>query len=121
MRVSYIELLGARHPLCFSLAAVDAIEDAFGSMEAMSEELGSGQIGRIARAADTVLSILLKAGRIYCSACGEELPLALPCRPADVIDVADNDTIKTIFQALKGDSRREVETETKNVPATPGE
>ncbi len=121
MHVTYIELLGERHPLCFSLAAVEAMEAAFGSLEGMSAELNCGQLGRIAKAADTALAILLKAGRIYCSASGQELPQALPCRPADVIDVTDKETISAIFRAMSGDSRREVEAETKNAPATPGE
>lgn len=121
MKVTYIELLGEKHPLCFSLAAQEALEDTFGSLEAMSEEFSSGENRRIISALDRALSILLKAGRVYLSARGEELPPALPCRPADSIGVTDKEAISAIFRAMSGDSEREVETETKNAPATPGE
>lgn len=120
MRLSYIELLGKKHPLCFSLAAAEALDEAFGSIEKLDEEIGSKDVGRIARATNTLLEILMEAGRIYAAALGEELPEKLPCRPADVIDVRDKTVLANAMAAIRGDTQREVETESKNMEATQG-
>ena len=122
MKITYIELLGEKHPLCLSLAAAQAIDEAFdGGLSQMQEEVLSASTGRQAQAIDTVLQILLKAGRTYVSACGEELPKPLPCRPADLIDVRDQTVITTLFDALSNDTKREVEVEEKNVEAARGQ
>ncbi len=121
MKVTYIELLGEKHPLCFSLAAQEALEETFGGLDAMSEEFASGESRRIISAVDKALQILMKAGRVYLSARGEELPAPLPCRPADLIGAGEKEKIKTIFQAIAADTEREVEVEIKNGEATPGE
>lgn len=119
MRVTYIELLDQRHPMCFSLAASEALDEAFGGLERMQEELQSGSVGRVAKAADTVLAILMQAGRIYASARGEELPEKLPCRPADLIDASSKEAVQAIFSAITGGTEREVETVPKNGEAAP--
>ena len=119
MRVTYIELLGQQHPLCFSLAASEAMDEAFGGLDKMQEELQSGSICRVAKATDKVLTILLKAGRIYASARGEELPDKLPCRPADLIDASSKKAIYAIFSVISSDTEREVETASKNGEAAP--
>lgn len=120
MKITYIELAGKQHPLCFSLAVSEKLDEAFGGLENMQEELDSRNIARISKAIDVVLSALLDAGRIYLTACGEEdkLPPRLACRPADLLDVRDNSVIKTVMAAIQGDSAREVEVVTKNGGAT---
>lgn len=119
MRVSYVEFLGQKHPICFSLAATEQLVEAFGSMEQFAKELEGDDLGKTARGVDTTFQILLKAGRIYASAMGEELPPELPCRPADLIDVRDRSAIAAIFAAIRTDTSRTVEVEPKNGEATP--
>lgn len=120
MRTTYIELLGQRHPLCFSLAASQELDDAFGGLERMQEALASGRLSQAAAAVDTALSILLRAGRTYAAAMGEDLPPELPCRPAEAIDASSGAAIRTIFSAITGDAEREVETAPKKEEAAPG-
>ena len=120
MKVSYVEFLGQKHPICFSLAASEQLVEAFGSMEQFANELDGGDLAKTARAVDITFQILLKAGRVYASAIGEELPPELPCRPADLIDVRDKSAIAAIFAAIRSDTSRTVEVEPKNGEATPG-
>lgn len=119
MKLSYIELAGKRYPMVFSLAATEAMEERFGSLEAMSEELHCGSVKRVAKAVDGVLTILMDAGRIYCEAVGMEIPPRLKCRPADLIDPTDPSTMSLIYGAMARDSSREVEVEGKNAETTP--
>lgn len=121
MKISYIELLGERHPLCLSLSASEELSEAFDGMENMGKALESKDLAVVARAVNTVLTILMRAGRIYVKAVGGELPPELPCRPADVLDMRDGSAIKAIFSAIQSDSSREVEVQTKNGEATQGE
>lgn len=121
MKVSYVEFLGQKHPLCFSLAASEKILGEFGSLEAMSDAITGDDLAEKVRALDRVLQILMKAGRIYASACGEDLPPELPCRPADLIDVRDPKATRAIFDVMKSDTERTVEAEVKNAGPTPGE
>ena len=120
MKVSYIELLGEQHPMCFSLAASEELSAKFGGLEKMENALASKDIAQVAHAVGEVLDCLLKAGRIYVSAAGGELPAELPCRPADLIDVTDGSAVKAIFTAIATDTARMVETKVKNGGATPG-
>ena len=117
MKVTYIELLGERHPLCFSLAASEALDEAFGGLDRMTQALSSGSLSQTAKAVDMVLQILMKAGRVYCGARGDELPPPLPCRPADLLDVRDGSTVGLILTAISGDSEREVEAASKKAGA----
>lgn len=119
MRINYIELLGEKHPLCFSLAATEAICEEFGSTEAMTEAISSDNMALKLRAVDKVLDILLRAGRKYCEVAGLDMPeKPLPCRAADVIDISDPSAIATIFGAIKTDTERTIEAKSKNaVPA----
>lgn len=114
MRVSTIELLGEKHPMCFSLTAATEMEEAFGGLENLSERMTGGSLAQRAAAINTALEILLKAGRIYASASGMEVPDPLPCAPADLIDVTDGGAVRSIFSAITGDTEREVETIPKN-------
>lgn len=120
MKVTYIELLGKQHPMCFSLTAAQEMDEAFGGLEALSERLTAGGIGQVAKAVNTALAILLKAGRTYASLSGIEVPDPLPCAPADLIDVTDGEAIRAIFSAISGNTDREVETIPKNGEATQG-
>ena len=114
MKLSYVELLGQKHPICFSLAASEELVKEFGSMEHFADALDGNDLAQTAQAVDKTFQILLKAGRIYASAIGEELPPELPCRPADVIDVRDKEPIASIFESVRSDAKRTVETESKN-------
>lgn len=120
MRISYIELLGQKHPMCFSLAASERVDEEFGGLEAFLAEVQSEDTLRITRAADKMISILMAAGRTYVAALGDELPPPIPCRPADLIGVGDKETIRAIFSTVREDTGREVEVESKNAPATQG-
>lgn len=111
MRVNYIELLGEKHPLCFSLAASEELSEQFGDLSKMGAELTSKDAKRVARAVDKVLNALLKAGRIYASAMGHELPKPIPCRPADLLDVRDSNAMEAIMKAMTADTKQEVQTE----------
>lgn len=110
MKLSYVQLGGEKHPVCFSLSAIEDIEDEFGSLDQMREDLTNGKI----KAINTVLEIMLNAGRAYCVGMGMECPPRLKCRPADLIDVTDSDVVKDIFAVIGGDSERSVEVRSKN-------
>lgn len=120
MKISYIELVGKKYPLVFSLAASEAISDAFGGFDKMQEGLSGADTGKLAKTVDTVLAILLDAGQKYCKIAGIECPEALPCRPADVIDISDPAAVKAIFSAITNSNDREVEVASKNAEATTG-
>lgn len=110
MKLGHINLAGEEYPVCFSLSAIEDIEDEFGSLDAMRERLTSGSTKAINR----VLEIMLKAGRSYCVGMGVDCPPALKCRPGDLIDVRDGGVIRDIFAVISGDSERTVEVQSKN-------
>lgn len=114
MRVSYIELLGQKHPMCFSLTASAELDAAFGGLESLSDRIQSGSLAQQAEAINRAVEILMKAGRVYAAAMGMDVPDPLPCAPADVIDVTDGAAVRAIFSTIAGDTEREVETEGKN-------
>ena len=80
---------------------------------------GTDMAGQV-DALDDVLTTLMKAGHIYASACGEELPPPIPCKPSDLIDAADGTALKAVLETMHGDAKREVEAVTKNGEATQG-
>lgn len=110
MKLSYVQLGGEKHPVCFSLSAIEAIEDEFGSLDEMRDGLAKGSV----KAINSVLEIMLDAGRAYCNGMGMDCPPRLKCRPADLIDVSDTDVVKDIFAVMSGDSERSVEVRSKN-------
>lgn len=121
MRVTYIELLGKRHPLCFSLSATEEIVEEFGGTEQMTDAITSGDTVSQLRAVDKVLDILLRAGRRYCAEAGLEMPeTPLRCRPADVLDVSDPAAVQAIFSTIARDSARTVQAAPKNGEPTQG-
>ena len=120
MKVSYIELLGKKHPLCFSVKAASEMEEAFGGIEAFAEHLQEGSLVQKIQNMSTALQILMKAGRAYVSVSGGELPDPLPCDLEDLIDAADKTIWQTIMDVISGSTEREVETVVKNGEATQG-
>lgn len=120
MKVTYIELLGQKHPLCFSLKAYEEVLASFGSMDALYATLTSSDLTDIIRGLDELLPILMRAGRLYASAIGEQLPPALKCRPSDVLDARDPAALGAVIASIKNDTARTVETVPKNGEATSG-
>lgn len=121
MRIDYIELLGTKHPVCFSLSAAREIGEHYGGMDKLDASIKDGDVSKLAEAVDVITEALLKAGRIYDKMRGVELPPKLECRASDIIDVTDADMIAQIFSVLQTDSKREVEAETsKNAETTQG-
>lgn len=118
MKLGYLELLGQKHPMCFSYAAMAELEESFGSLTAMEEQLDSDKLTVYVPAVNTLLETLLRAGRVYATAMGEELPPALPCRVVDVISIDDKREVLTAYKVITQDSRREVEVQAKNAAAT---
>lgn len=118
MRVTYLELLGQKHPMCFSVTASLELDQAFGGLENMAGRFQEGGLAQRAEAINTALKVLLKAGRVYASAAGLDVPPPLPCEPVDLIDGTDGNAVKNIFSAISGSAEREVEIESKNGGAT---
>ena len=111
MKLSYIKLGdGEKRPVCFSLSAIEDIQDAFGGLDEMREGLTSGSIKPV----NTVLEILLRAGEAYCKGMGIDCPPPLKCRPSDLIDATDTSIITQIIEAMTNDSERSIETQGKN-------
>ena len=111
MKLSYIQLgEGEKRPVCFSLSAIEDIEDEFGGIDNMKESLLAGKV----KAINKVLEIMLRAGDAYCRGMGIACPPPLKCRPGDLIDVRDNAIVTQIFDAIKGDTERKVEAKGKN-------
>lgn len=115
MRISYIELAGERHPLCFSLTAIEEISSEWGDMDGMSKAISDTEnLARKLNAINKLLEILIAAGRRYGETVGMELPPKLKCRPGDLIDITDSDTLGKIFAVVKNDAERDVEAVSKN-------
>lgn len=121
MRVNYITLKGEKHPLCFSLSAVEAIIEAFGSLDAMTEAIRGDDVLAKLRATNKTLEIMMDAGRHYCAEMGIDMPPAIKCRPGDLIDITDGEAVRAIFSTISADNERTVEAKSKNADATPEE
>lgn len=119
MRIGYIELCGEKHPLCFSLSATEEICQQFGDLSNMGKALAETDVAKHLHAVDSVLSILMRAGRRYCEVIGEELPPPLPCRPADVIGLGDKSAIEAIYATINDDNARTVEAKPKKGKPAP--
>ena len=117
MRMSYIEILGQKHPVCLSLTAAAELEDACGGLSDFLTRVKTSSFAKQTEYINKTVEILLKAGRIYASASGLELPDPLPCSPADLIDVMDAEVIDSVFAVFHKDTEREVETVPKNQDA----
>lgn len=121
MKMGYVTLLGKKYPLCFSLTATEEIVEKFGSIEAMQEKLTSKNVGDIIRTTNDVLDILMRAGRKYAKAAGDDVPEELPGRPADFIGVGDREAMSSILEVMGMHSAQSVQTEGKNAEATQSE
>ena len=115
MKVTYINLLGEEHPMCFSLSAIEEISDTFGSVDAMSEAVESDNVALKLSAVSKLLNILIKAGRRYGALVGMELPKEIKGNVGDLIDISDPEAISKVFEAIANDSEREIEVKSKNV------
>ena len=120
MRISYIELkAGERHPLCFSLSATERLIDEFGDLDKMRKAITeTGSLSDQIKSIDIVLTVLLEAGRNYCKEMGIEMPPAIKCRPADLIDITDPAAVQAIFSTISTNSEREVEASAKKQAPT---
>lgn len=122
MKTGYVKLLGEKHPLCFSLSATEEIVERFGGTGQMTDALTSADTAQKLRAVDTVLEILMRAGRAYCAAVGEALPKPLPCRPADVIGIDEaNEVVSRIFDTITADASRQIEADPPKESAGPAQ
>ena len=111
MKLSYIQLgEGEKRPVCFSLSAIEDIEDEFGGLDEMKKALLAGKV----KAINKVLEIMLRSGEAYCRGMDLPCPPPLKCRPGDLVDVRDQSVISQIFDAIKSDSERNIETQGKN-------
>jgi len=120
MKISYIELLDKQYPMCWSLAASEKISEKYGSMENMQKAIGSKDFATMSKAIDFVLGTLIDAGRIYCQMAKIECPEALPCRPADLIDLSDPTAMNAMLEAMTKGNERDVEVASKNGKTTQG-
>lgn len=125
--MQYIELAGVKHPMVMSLAAAKALTEKFGGLDQMGKALageggedGGNSIIQTVDTLDTVLEILMKAGRVYAAAVGEELPPPLTCGPSELIDVRNNNAVQAILDTMTADADRTVKTVAKNGEATQG-
>ncbi len=111
MKVNYVQLGdGEKRPVCFSLSAIEELEEEFGSLDAMRQGLVEGSVKAINR----VLEIMLRAGNTYCAAMGMDCPPPLKCRPSDLLDSGDTAIVHDIFAVIRNDTERGVETKGKN-------
>ena len=110
MKVSYIKLGEEKRPVCFSLSAIDRLNDEFGDLDGMREKLVSGNVKSVIR----VLEILLDAGTAYCRGMGIPCPPPLACSPGDLIGIGDRNIVSDLFEAMRQDGERSVETQSKN-------
>lgn len=119
-KLQYFEICNRRYPVICSFAAIAALDERFGSMEAMNEAFMSKKPSSVVRAFDDAMEIFLAEGSIYAEAYGLEVPPPLPCKPSSLVHITENDKLFGFIQALMdGDTRREVETVSKNAEATP--
>lgn len=120
MNLKYIELLGQKHPLCLSMTAAQNLTKRFGSIEAMGEQLMNEDVSIRRDAINDILTELMRAGRIYAKAMGEDLPKELACQVADILPPDTVQPVGLILSVMMDDGKREVETEGsgKNADAT---
>lgn len=119
MKITYIELKGNQHPLCYNLYAIEEICDEFGSPEDMADKMNSGNRSEQLRTITKVLKILMDGGRAYCKEMGIELPEKIE-NPAALIDATSPEAVQAIFSAIKRDKETEIEVISKNVEAAQG-
>lgn len=110
MRVTYINLLGEEHPLCFSFSAIEEITDKFGGMSEMQEVLFSDDLGKQMKAVGQLLAILLKAGRRHAKLVGLPLPKEIEGDITDLLGVSEVATALTkVVETTSNDSSQEID------------
>jgi len=111
MKGATITLAGKEYPLRFSLRAVKACTDRYGSLDGMFEaiQVKNGQVDVVDECL-WLLSTLLDAGYRYCKASGEDAPEP-PDEDTlmDMLDLAEMQGV--LLRAITGDSQRTVEAE----------
>lgn len=117
MKIGYIELGKEKHPMCFSISASEQICEEFGSFDGMAKALDDKDTAKRLSAIDSVLSIMMDAGRKACDVMGEEIPPPPAFRPADVIDISD--ALDAIYGTISKDSARTVEAKPKKADPAP--
>lgn len=119
MKLSYIALReGEKHPLCFSLSAMEHVVEEFGDIESMFSKMQSDNMGERIHTITTLLNILIDSGRKYCDLMGIEMPPPIRGNVGDLIDVTDADAIRAIFNVITNDTQRTVEAKSKNADPT---
>lgn len=121
MKMHYVEMLGERHPLCLSFTAAAALDERFGGLENMTDAMMSGSVSKRAEALDVVLTEMMRAGRVYAAAMGEQLPKPIPCKPSDLLSAQDGSALAAVFAAVRANTHREVKTAEGKAEATQGD
>lgn len=114
-----IELAGRRYPIRMSLMAAKRLTEQYGSLDAISN-IAERPLNEQVDMINSILKVMMDAGRAYCRISGEDCPPELECEPAELIDTTAAETVKTIVAAMSGDTARTVETapDPKNAGAT---
>lgn len=109
MKSMTVTLAGQEYPLRFTLRAVKACTDRYGSLEGMFDaiQVKSGQVDVVDECL-WLLKTLLDAGYRYSAANGEESPY--PPDEETLLDVLDLKEMQgVLLSAIAGDSQRTVE------------
>ena len=111
MELRYIELLGEKHPLCFSMSAAQNLTRHFGSMEEMGEQIMNEDVSVRRAAVVDVIAEMIRSGRVYAKAMGYDVPNPIPCDIADILEPDTVPLVGLILSVLRRDSSRDVEIE----------
>lgn len=124
MRVTEIDIMGKKYPMCFSARVMGAVEEKYGDMAGMADALtsGAGAIG----ANVWLLEQVLKAGERYTALIGEgSTPAPTMDTLLDCCDLTDLSGLTAkLFDCIIGSRAKSVTLEsepTKNVETTPAE
>lgn len=63
--MTYIEIAGKRYPMRFSLAAMRAVTEKFGSMEAMGKAMGGDDTGQTLETMAWIIGMMVRQGCEY--------------------------------------------------------
>lgn len=119
MKLTYIELKGEKHPLCYNLYAIEELCDVFGDLDAMTAAMNSAKQNVQIKAISSVLRALMDGGRAYCTETGIDMPKEIK-NPSALIDITSPESVAAIFSAINSDSKTEIEVASKNVNPTQG-
>lgn len=111
-----INLAGREYPMILSMKAAQELVEEFGSIERVGEVLQKNSEedqGVLFENVNTILRILLKAGRTWANITGESVPDPLPCEPIEALEVGDSNAVKAIVDAMSSSMNRTVEATSK--------